>query len=156
MEVSGGCQRHRVAVMHQVPHAGAGARRAGRRDGSDGNRPAVKPRRVSSATARASPSAICIVVLVVGASPIGQASGAVGSSSATSAAWARAESARAVTATSGRAKRREWRDEIGEFRGFSGVGEGQDGVSGDQHPEIAVGGFGGMDEIVPAFQWRTG
>ena len=35
---------------------------------------AVKPRRVSSATASASPSAICMVVEVVGARPIGQAS----------------------------------------------------------------------------------
>ena len=68
---------------------------------------AVKPRRVSSATASASPSAICMVVEVVGARPIGQASAAAGSVSATSAASASVDPARAVIATSGRPKRRE-------------------------------------------------
>ena len=95
-----------VAVVHQVAHTAAAARPAGRRDGTGGNPTAVKPRRVSSATASASPSAICIVVLVVGASPIGQASAAGGSSSATSAACASVEPGRAVIATSGRPKRR--------------------------------------------------
>ena len=48
-----------------------------------------------------------MVVEVVGARPIGQASAAAGSVSATSAARASVELARAVIATSGRANRRE-------------------------------------------------
>ena len=76
-----GSERHRRGrvhagqlLIHQAqpkpqPAAGMEAR---------GSRPEVKPRRLSNATASASPSAICIVVLVVGASPIGQASGAGG------------------------------------------------------------------------------
>ncbi len=57
--------------------------------------------------ASASPSAIMTVVEVVGASPIGQASGDGGSSSTTSAAPASVERAPEVTATSGMPKRRE-------------------------------------------------
>ena len=55
--------------------------------------------------ARASPKAICMVVEVVGARPLGQASSALGRTSATSAARASALSRSAVMAISGRPKR---------------------------------------------------
>ena len=87
-----------------------------------------------------------MVVEVVGASPIGQASAAAGSSSATSAAAASVEPARAVIATSGRAKRRVWLDEVGEFRGFPRVGQRQDRVAGDDHAQVAVRGLRRMHE----------
>ena len=54
-----------------------------------------------SATASASPRPSIMVVEVVGASPIGQASGARGSSSFTSAAWIRVESGLAPMAIMG-------------------------------------------------------
>ncbi len=57
--------------------------------------------------ARQSPSASCMTVLVVGASPLGQASFVCGSASTTSAAPASVLSALEVTAMSGTAKRRE-------------------------------------------------
>ncbi len=66
---------------------------------------AVKPLRSSSATARASPSAICRVVEVVGAETSAVASGALGSSISTSAALPRVLLAEEVMATSGMAKR---------------------------------------------------
>jgi hypothetical protein len=62
--------------------------------------------RSSSAIARASPRAIIIVVEVVGANPIGQASAAAGSNKATSAAPASVDRAPAVIATSRISKRR--------------------------------------------------
>ena len=66
----------------------------------------LKPRRSISATASASPSPIIIVVDVVGASPIGQASGSRGRTSARSAVRASVLSALPVMAISGMAKRR--------------------------------------------------
>ena len=64
-----------------------------------------KPLRSSMATASASPSASITVVEVVGASPMGQASGASGSSSTTSAACARVLCRLAVMAISPTVKR---------------------------------------------------
>ena len=66
------------------------------------------PLRSNSAIASASPSAIIIVVDVVGARPIGHASGARGSRSTTSAACASVELRPAVIAISGISKRREY------------------------------------------------
>src|SRR5690606_21044467 len=67
---------------------------------------APKPRRSSRATASASPSASMAVVEVVGARPIGQASGRGGSTSVRSAACARVLSARPTIARSAIEKRR--------------------------------------------------
>ena len=68
---------------------------------------AVKPLLSSSAIARQSPMASCMVVEVVGARPCGQASLTRGSSSTTSACLPSADCAREVMATSGTLKRRE-------------------------------------------------
>ena len=68
---------------------------------------AVKPRASSKATASASPITSCMVVEVVGARPLGQASSARGKTSRWSASRARAPSGLAVTAISIRPKRRE-------------------------------------------------
>ena len=106
----------------------------------------MKPRRVSSATASASPSAICIVVLVVGARPIGQASAAAGSSSATSAACASVSSARAVIADQRQAEAARMRDQVGQLRGLAGVGQRQHRIARHDHAEIAVRGLGRVDE----------
>src|SRR6188768_2310473 len=68
---------------------------------------AVKPSLSSSAMARQSPSASCMTVEVVGASPCGQASLVCGSATTRSALVPRVLSALEVTAISGTAKRRE-------------------------------------------------
>ena len=71
------------------------------------NSSAVKPRLSKSAIASASPIAACIKVEVVGARLCGQASRAFGSSSTIRAAAPSEESAFAVTAIIGIAKRAE-------------------------------------------------
>src|SRR5258705_327471 len=68
---------------------------------------AVKPRLSNSATARASPSAACISVDVVGARLCGQASRACGTASTMSAARPSVLSLADVTAMSPMRKRRE-------------------------------------------------
>ena len=37
-------------------------------------------------------------------------------------------------------------DEIGQFRGFAGIGKGQDRIAGHDHAEVAVRCLGGMHE----------
>ena len=73
----------------------------------------VKPRRSSSATARASPSASWIRLEEVGARSCGQASRTRGSSSSTSAARPSVLSPLRVMATSGIEKRAAEADEVG-------------------------------------------
>jgi hypothetical protein len=104
----------------------------------------VKPRRVSNATASASPKAICMVVDVVGARPIGQASAACGSNNATSAARASVELPRAVIATSGSPKPPRMGYDIGQFSRFPGIGQRQYGVPGQDHAEVAMRRLGRM------------
>ena len=106
---------------------------------------AVKPRFSRRATARASPSASWIVVEVVGASPLGQASLAFGRVRQMSAA--RPE---------GRFRIRGQRDQrhpeapgigddVGKLRRLARPGQGDDHVVGLDHAEIAVARLGRMD-----------
>ena len=98
----------------------------------------VKPRRFSIATASASPRAICMVVDVVGARPIGQASAAGGSSNVTSAARASADPARAVIATSFSPKRRAWATRSASSTVSPEFDNASTGVPRQDHPKVAV------------------
>ena len=72
--------------------------------------------------------------------------GGFGRIRATSAARARVESGRAVIATSGSAKRAAMRDQIGQFRRFARVRQGQHRVAGNDHAQVAMRSLGRMHE----------
>ena len=122
-------------------------RRAGHRDETDGNRPAVNPRRVSSATASASPSAICIVVDWWSArAPSGRLQ-----PRRAAAAQRRPRVASVDCGAGGDGDQRQAEaagmgDEIGQFGGFAGIGQSQHRVAGDDHAQIAMRGLGRVDE----------
>ena len=105
------------------------------------------PLRSNSAIASASPSAIIIVVEVVGARPIGQASAAPGSSSTTSAACASVEFAAGGDRDQRDLEAARIRDDVGQFAALAGIGQSEDRVLGADHAEVAVAGFRRMDEL---------
>ncbi len=107
---------------------------------------AVKPRRVSSATASASPSAICMVVEVVGARPIGQASAAAGRVRATSAARGQRRAGARGDRHQRQAEAARVRDQVGQFGGLARIGQRQHRVARHDHAQVAVRGLGRVDE----------
>ena len=110
------------------------------------NSSAVKPRLSSSAIASASPIAACIKEEVVGARLCGQASRAFGSSSTIRAASPSEEPALEVTAIIGMREAAGIVDQVLHLRLLAGPGQRDDDVVRRDHAEIAVAGFGGVDE----------
>ncbi len=107
---------------------------------------AVKPRRSSSATASASPSASWMRVDVVGASPFGQASSTLGNCSTISAARPSA-----LFGIGGDGDERHGEaagiiDHVAKLGGLAGPGQGDQHVIRRDHAEIAMAGLGSMHE----------
>ena len=96
--------------------------------------------------ASASPNAICMVVEVVGARRFGQASSARGSTSAMSAALARALSAFRGDRDQGQAEALAVVDHVAKFGRLARPGKRQHGVAFRDHAEVAVAGLGGVQE----------
>ena len=88
-----------------------------------------------------------MVVEVVGASPMGQASGARGKSSFTSAALIRVESGIGADGDDGNAIALGIGDEIGQFRRLPAPGQQQQHILAGDGAHVAMAGFRGMDEI---------
>ena len=107
---------------------------------------AVKPLLSSSAMARQSPSASCMMVEVVGASPCGQASLLCGSASTTSAALASVLSARRGDGDQRHGESARIGHEVAELDRLAGPGEGDDHVVAGDHAEVAVAGLARMHE----------
>ena len=99
-----------------------------------------------NATASASPSAIVIVVEVVGARPTEQASGAGGSTMPMSDCRISVESPLPATPISGIAEPPGIGDQIRELRRLSRVRKQDHHVLGRDHPEVAVARLGRMHE----------
>ena len=64
-----------------------------------------------------------------------------------SAAWARVEVRAAAEGDERVGEALERGKEVEELFGFAAVGEGEDGVAGGDHAEVAVDGFGGVEEV---------
>ena len=123
-------------------------RRPSRPPGWNKRKSAVeKPRRSRSAIAKASPSAIIAVVEVVGASPIGQASGEGGNSRTASAAAARVERQTRRDRDQRDVEPARIRDDVGKLGRLAGIRQCEDHVLGGDHAEIAVARFAGVDEL---------
>ena len=105
-----------------------------------------KPRASSSATASASPSAICAVVLAVGARLSGHASWSTALETTMSAWRPRLLSTWPVIAISVDAEALDRRHDGGDLVALARVGDREDDVAGGHHAEIAVARFAGVDE----------
>ncbi len=108
---------------------------------------APKPRRSRSATASASPTTDIIVIDVVGALVIAQASLASGSVTTTLARRARRPPGLARDQRNGHAGRRAIAGQIVEFARLSRFGEEDHPVVAGDHAEVAVACLGSMDEL---------
>ena len=103
--------------------------------------------RSSSATASASPSASIIVVEVVGASPIGQASAAARQQQHHVGRLGQASNARLAGDRDQRdVEPARIGDDVGELGALARIRQGEHRVAGADHAEIAVARLGGMDE----------
>ena len=106
---------------------------------------AEKPRRSSSATASASPSASMQVVEVVGARPIGQASPTSGSSRHEVGRLGQRARRPADHADQRDREPPRVEDQVAQLGGLAGVRQRQHRVLRRDHAEVAVAGLGRMD-----------